>query len=83
MNLTPKWAPAKNTVPELLPDLQWVMTIHHHGVPIEQYKHADTRRYLNLDANGTPYRVLDGRAGDSPTEVAAISLAEAKAHVLS
>lgn len=49
---TPNWAPAEQHVPHLLSDLMWMGTEQVHDRQIEQYKHCDTRQYLNLDQTG-------------------------------
>lgn len=73
----PNWQPAESTIPDLLDDLMWMTRISHDGHTIEQYKHRDTRRYINLDETGRPYRVrVDGTTGNQ--EVEPISLVEAR-----
>lgn len=54
----PNWAPAERVVPELLTDLMHMRTVTTAAGPIEQYKHAATRRYLNLDAAGRAWRLV-------------------------
>lgn len=57
----PNWVPAKTHVPHLLPDLMHMGTVCHHGAEIEQYKHCDTRRYLNLDESGQAWEIAVDR----------------------
>lgn len=54
---TPNWAPAETHVPHLLGDLMWMGTEQVHDVHIEQYKHALTRNYLNLDETGQAWDI--------------------------
>lgn len=53
----PNWAPAETHVPHLLGDLMWMGTEQVHGRNVEQYKHCDTRAYLNLDATGQAWDI--------------------------
>src|SRR5690349_12392361 len=57
---TPNWAPLEAVITpvENCADWMWVGRLTHDGRTIEQYKHRDTRRYLNLDADGNAYRVV-------------------------
>ena len=77
MDTRPNWEPAKTTVPDLLPVLMCMGTDTYDGVQITLYKHVDTRRYINLGADGTAY---DIRTETTATE---ISLDDAKSHLLS
>jgi hypothetical protein len=54
-------------------EFMWMGFVQHDGVRIEQYKHLSTRRYLNLDADGTAYRI---RVWGEPTthEIASIAM---------
>jgi hypothetical protein len=55
---TPNWAPLESVIPlDDCADWMWMSRLEHGGRPIEQYKHRDTRQYLNLDAEGNAYRV--------------------------
>lgn len=46
----PDWAPLEVVIPEeSLGDWMWMGRIRDGDVVIEQYKHCDTRQYLNLD----------------------------------
>jgi hypothetical protein len=72
----PNWSPAERIVPELLNDLMWMGTQTVNGNPVEQYKHADTRRYINIDPLGRCWRIevsLDGEV-----DATHIDLAEAR-----
>ncbi|MFI5614698.1 hypothetical protein [Amycolatopsis sp. NPDC051903] len=75
------WVPAKRLVPELLNNLMHMGTVEYGGQVIQQYKHADTRRYINLDETGQAWEVAVSGTG----EVGArrIGLDEAKARILS
>lgn len=53
----PNWPPAEQHVPHLLGDLMHMGTEHVDGHEIEQYKHIDTRRYLNLDQAGQAWQI--------------------------
>ncbi len=60
----PRWAPAEQHVPHLLGDLMHMGTVRYSGRQIEQYKHIDTRNYLNLDHTGQAWEVaVDGATG--------------------
>lgn len=60
----PRWTPAEQHVPNLLVDLMHMGTVRYSGREIEQYKHIDTRRYLNLDHTGQAWEVaVDGETG--------------------
>jgi hypothetical protein len=55
---TPDWKPLEAVVPaDKLHDWMWMCRVRHGGRVIEQYKHADTRRYLNLDQQGGAWRI--------------------------
>lgn len=51
------WGPAEQVVPELLDVLMLMGTVEYSGEVIQQYKHVDTRRYLNLDSSGQAWQV--------------------------
>lgn len=51
------WGPAEQVVPELLDVLMLMGTVEYSGEVIQQYKHMDTRRYLNLDSSGQPWQI--------------------------
>lgn len=55
----PNWGPLETALRPEMPveDWMWMCTVEVDGVRIEQYKHIDTRRYLNLDEDGCAYRV--------------------------
>jgi hypothetical protein len=53
----PVWGPAEQHIPHLLPDLMYMDSFDHEGVTIRQYKHIDTRRYVNLDDTGQAWEV--------------------------
>ena len=57
----PNWIPAEQQVPHLLPDLMHMGTVRHGDHNIEQYKHIDTRRYLNLDGVGQAWEIAVDR----------------------
>lgn len=60
----PRWTPAEQHVPHLLADIMHMGTVRYSGREIEQYKHIDTRRYLNLDHTGQAWEVaVDGETG--------------------
>lgn len=52
-----RWSPAEQQVPHLLADVMHMGTVIHEGRRIEQYKHCDTRRYLNLDHHGQAWQI--------------------------
>lgn len=62
----PEWAPleavARLTADGPFPvdpgDFMWMGATASDGVPVQLYKHSDTRRYLNLDAAGHAYRYV-------------------------
>ena len=75
------WGPAERLVPELLDVLMLMGTVEYSGQVIQQYKHADTRRYLNLDESGQAWEI--GVSGSREIGARRIDLAEAKERVLS
>lgn len=78
----PNWTPAERQIPELLCDLMYMSSVTYGGRVIHQYKHAVTRRYINLDNSGQTWQVaVDPSTGDIGAR--RITLSEAKAHVLS
>lgn len=56
----PDWAPLERVLPpELCADFQWMgWAVRPYGPPIARYKHAVTRRDINLDDEGGAYRYL-------------------------
>jgi hypothetical protein len=56
----PDWAPLERVLPqELCADFMWMgWEVRPYGPPIARYKHAVTRRYLNLDEDGGAYRYV-------------------------
>lgn len=54
---TPNWEPAEQHIPHLLGDVMWMGTEQVHDVHIEQYKHIDSRNYLNLDLDGNAWDI--------------------------
>ena len=76
----PNWAPAERVVPGILTDLMHMGTTATAAGLIEQYKHIDTRRYLNLDAAGRAWRLV---ADPDTEDVAAwpVELRQAVAYV--
>jgi hypothetical protein len=50
----PNWEPLESKLrPEAMGDWMWMCRVQtKDGVLIEQYKHRDTRRYVNLDQEG-------------------------------
>lgn len=56
----PDWAPLEGALPlEQRAEFMWMgWAIRPDGPPIARYKHAVTRRYLNLDAEGAAYRYV-------------------------
>lgn len=55
--LNPNWAPAEQHIPHLLSDVMWMGTEQLHDRQVEQYKHIDTRRYINLDHAGSAWQI--------------------------
>ncbi|WP_367139537.1 hypothetical protein [Saccharothrix sp. HUAS TT1] len=54
----PNWGPIERLAPtDLLPDLMWMGTLVHGDRRIEQYKHRDSRRYVNVDQDGGTWSV--------------------------
>src|SRR5690625_2600677 len=60
-----RWIPAEQHVPHLLADVMHMGTVHYNGHEIEQYKHCDTRRYLNLDHSGQAWQITAQSAGNA------------------
>jgi hypothetical protein len=60
----PNWAPAEALIPDLLPDLMWMGTVHYGEAVIEQYKHVDLRSYINLDPSGQAWQVRVSEGGE-------------------
>ncbi|KAA2245890.1 hypothetical protein F0L68_41125 [Solihabitans fulvus] len=52
-----RWSPAEQQVPDLLDDLMHMGSVEYSGTVIQQYKHAGTRRYLNLDGSGQAWQI--------------------------
>lgn len=76
------WGPAEQCAPELLNDLMLMSAVEHEGRVIQQYKHRDTRRYLNLDGSGQAWEIaVHPDSGEMSAR--RVGLAEAKARVLS
>jgi hypothetical protein len=76
------WGPAERLVPELLTVLMHMGPVEYSGRVIQQYKHADTRRYINLDASGQAWQIaVHPETGGIGAR--RIGLDEAKAWVLS
>lgn len=76
------WHPAEQVLPEeLLNRLVHMGTVEHDSLVIQQYKHLDTRRHINLDTSGQPWDLaVDLETGAIGAR--RISLDEAKAHLL-
>jgi hypothetical protein len=57
-DLEPSWRSLEAALPrDQWADWMWMGRVHHDGRVIEQYKHAVTRQYLNLDHEGGAWRV--------------------------
>ncbi|MGF1617998.1 MAG: hypothetical protein ACFCU2_09385 [Acidimicrobiia bacterium] len=53
----PDWKPLQAALPlEWCGGFMWMNRVVSGGVVVELYKHGITRRYLNLDGDGTAYR---------------------------
>lgn len=77
----PCWAPAEQYMPDLLDDVMYMDTVLHAGRRIEQYKHIDTRRYVNLDRTGWAWDIsVDAETGEVTVEQ--IDTAAAIAHLI-
>lgn len=64
----PNWAPILACLPEReLDNWMWMSRVHVDGRVIEQYKHQDTRRYLNIDTDGQAVSVQYDGKGETPT----------------
>lgn len=68
------WIAAERHAPELLDVLMYMNAIEIDGRVIHQYKHADTRRYLNIDTAGQAWQITSHGAE-------LVNLASAKAYV--
>lgn len=54
----PNWGPLEALLPaEQVGDWMWMGRVEHDGHSIEQYKHHETRRYINLSKDGQAWRV--------------------------
>lgn len=54
----PNWRPLEAAIPlDDCPAWMWMSRVHHDDRVIEQYKHRETRRYLNLDQDGQAWRI--------------------------
>ncbi|MEU7631750.1 hypothetical protein AB0C34_17430 [Nocardia sp. NPDC049220] len=64
-------AAAARYAPELLDDLMYMSSIDINGRTVYQYKHCDTRRYLNLDMTGQAWRIAnaDGQMFTRPMDI--------------
>lgn len=55
----PYWTPLEAVLPlEDCAAFMYMGRVDQAGVTIHQYKHSDTRRYLNLSEDGTAWRVI-------------------------
>ncbi|GAB4589992.1 hypothetical protein [Nocardia sp. IFM 10818] len=77
---TSMWGAAQRHAPELLEDLMYMGTVGIDGRPVHQYKHRDTRRYLNLEPDGQAWRIAVN--ADGQTLAQPLDLSEAKASLL-
>ena len=63
----PQWAPLEKVVPaEQRNNWMWMGFVDYGNRRIEQYKHCDSRGYLNLDAGGQPWQVHHPAGADKP-----------------
>lgn len=54
-----RWRPLESRLPaDRWTDWMWMGSVEHGGRRIEQYKHHETRAYLNLDHDGRAWRVV-------------------------
>lgn len=53
----PNWRPALEYVPQLVGHLMYMTRLAHETRVIYQYKHRETRRYLNLEADGQAWHI--------------------------
>lgn len=79
----PNWAPLELAALDQCPYFMHMCRLTGtDGRTVEQYKHIDTRRYLNLDDSGRAYRVTVTGGPDGMT-VEPIEFADALAYALS
>lgn len=72
-NQSPNWTPLERlakAIQHLDPaDFMWMGSAELRGQTVQQYKHCDTRRYLNLDDGGHAYDGNGRRHGDARSAV--------------
>jgi hypothetical protein len=73
------WAPLARHAPELLDEMMFMSNVELDGRQVRQYKHCDTRRYLNLDATGQAWWIAVSEHGR--TMARPMPLTEAKSFV--
>lgn len=60
LNITePNWEPLLKVAGDRTDEFMWMCSTVVLGTKVHQYKHRDTRRYLNLGENGKAYRRRD------------------------
>lgn len=73
---SPNWGPLEAAVPpDQMGEWMWMGMVKHDGRTIEQYKHRDSRRYVNIDQDGKAWR-LRFTGSDTPS-AEQVPLAEA------
>ncbi|XTZ13835.1 hypothetical protein ACQSSU_20270 [Micromonospora echinospora] len=76
---TPDWGPLESTVTVAdIGNWMWMGRLTRGSRVIEQYKHWETRRYVNLDQDGNAWRVRYTEDSDTP-DVDPIPVADALA----
>lgn len=74
---SPNWKLLEAALPAAqLGDWMWMDTVERGGRRIEQYKHRDTRQYVNIDQDGRAWS-LKWNGSDATPDAEPIDLADA------
>jgi len=75
---SPDWRPLEAAVSaDQMGDWMWMGEVKYDGHTIQQYKHRDTRDYVNLDRDGNAWALWYNGSGDTPSSAEKMSAADA------